>query len=1024
MEARRCWSRADLICIGCLGSLFAILLLNVWTAHSVLDGHLRRYNAARKQLDLRRAKRSSDAMKMPGPSVEKKYGSKKFIHFSTTMTGQGAGNFMQGLLAAHLLGLEFNRTVCVDWPEFWHVFDYSDAALASKADCDQVIADSTMTARQKLHMWNFANTGVNECHLFDTLASSTSVVLYSGNTYPGWRTDIPSNLFASYYQPKPILQKSLPTSFFSTVVHLRAPDGKADSNRGLDEESLNLLGRKLKGPSTYLVTNRVDFYQRFSNCCQWTFDKNWANKGIAHGALSIAWGVDGKKQKKPNNGKQKNGFDPSDTESVEQTVKLWADWYIMLQAKEVYHSNSDFSRSAVHWNADCTGYQLHGTTNGELSLVPAPYDATGKRIPPLSERARPDHVVNDDACTFMRNCLTGDYLGGNQNVNEERNSIRINSIKTHKGAERDPVKPQKENIDLTGFDLAAAKAIQKKLYGAGMIPEGVDTSKLLRKEVYRHSTNEMASIKKTDGVTKLSLDSRFIIFRGGGKGQGAGNHMQGMLAAFLLGLEYNRTVCVDYAAFQDAFEYAKANHGASCSRVLKSSSAHAATRFTMWNFADGVDECALTEALSAPYEFVVISANTYPGWRTEIPPNLFHENFRPKPSLLKHLTYKKPPDIVVHLRAPDGRADADRGLDEESLDALGRHLNGTAYLVTNRADYFKRFHECCGWTYDTNWNSKPIAHGAMDLVWGENGKPSSGKEAKSNSTSAEQNMKLWSDWYTMLDAKHVYHSNSDFSRSAAHWNANCTGHQLHGMKSITKVQEGKRIQVRELNLIRAPYDEVEVRVYPLSERTTSLTSHPYDDSCKFLRNCDQKGHKRPLQSVQAYGLNVQDPSGTMGREAVPAKVDLSFFENSEAKKKIIIFSGGGGGQGSGNHLQGLLAVFLFGMEFNRTVCVSWSDFLTAFEYKDPAQSRICEKALGLHLNKKAKNIPAMVMWNFGRPVDECKLVDILSSEDPVVQINGNTYPGCKNENRSLWISLLRGASHLSSLFPQGEPKFP
>jgi hypothetical protein len=31
-------------------------------------------------------------------------------------------------------------------------------------------------------------------------------------------------------------------------------------------------------------------------------------------------------------------------------------------------------------------------------------------------------------------------------------------------------------------------------------------------------------------------------------------------------------------------------------------------------------------------------------------------------------------------------------------------------------------------------------------------------------------MQLWSDWYTVLRADHVYHTHSDFSLSAIHWN--------------------------------------------------------------------------------------------------------------------------------------------------------------------------------------------------------------------------------------------------------------
>ena len=32
-----------------------------------------------------------------------------------------------------------------------------------------------------------------------------------------------------------------------------------------------------------------------------------------------------------------------------ETLQLWADWYTLLTAQQVYHTFSDFSLSAVHW---------------------------------------------------------------------------------------------------------------------------------------------------------------------------------------------------------------------------------------------------------------------------------------------------------------------------------------------------------------------------------------------------------------------------------------------------------------------------------------------------------------------------------------------------------------------------------------------------------------------------------------------------------------------------------------------------
>ena len=48
----------------------------------------------------------------------------RFLVFRHVFTGQGAGNVVSGLLATHLLGSEFNRTVCLDYPSFQKAFTY------------------------------------------------------------------------------------------------------------------------------------------------------------------------------------------------------------------------------------------------------------------------------------------------------------------------------------------------------------------------------------------------------------------------------------------------------------------------------------------------------------------------------------------------------------------------------------------------------------------------------------------------------------------------------------------------------------------------------------------------------------------------------------------------------------------------------------------------------------------------------------------------------------------------------------
>lgn len=240
--------------------------------------------------------------------------------------------------------------------------------------------------------------------------------------------------------------------------------------------------------------------------------------------------------------------------------------------------------------------------------------------------------------------------------------------------------------------------------------------------------------------------------------------------------------------------------------------------------------------------------NTYPGWRSDIPLNFFHQYYRPKSALINVLPYDhtNPPKVVVHLRSPDGNEDNYRGLDEESLQHLGQFIpgNGT-YLVTNRPDWYRRFHNCCGWSYDKQWIDKPIHHGGMNITWFANGTKILRK--KNSASAGNQNLKLWSDWYTMLNADKLYHSPSDFSRSACHWNAHCSGYELHGMRTVLQQNRTARIgshldpiQFRELNLLPAGYDAVKTRIPALVERQEP-DSMRNDDNCVFLRFCIGKG---------------------------------------------------------------------------------------------------------------------------------------------------------------------------------------
>ena len=380
------------------------------------------YDVSDKQRSLRAVTLSNDQTRVlpPPPNHDER---RFLVFFGSEKGGQGAGNIMQGLLAAHLLALEFNRTLCVHWPSFSDAFEYADPQHE-----DLCQGAESWKLSYKFIIWNFISTAVNECHMRRVLSNAENTVLgFAGNTYPGWRSDIPPGFFHQHYRPKTALLNFLPYSKDNApkeVVHLRAPDGEADSERGLDKESLQYLGEMLRGNGTYLVTNRPDWYRRFHDCCGWSYDTTWVNKPIYHGADSISWLPDGT---------QENSKDSDSTVKANQNLKLWSDWYTMLNAEKVYHSPSDFSRSAIHWNSDCMGYTLSGMRtvsktipmntqkedahtndlrnrkrarrNGvvrELILLPS-YDPT-KYIPPIVERQEPDSFRMDESCIFLRFC--------------------------------------------------------------------------------------------------------------------------------------------------------------------------------------------------------------------------------------------------------------------------------------------------------------------------------------------------------------------------------------------------------------------------------------------------------------------------------------------------------------------------------------------------------------------------------------------------------------------------------------------
>jgi hypothetical protein len=258
---------------------------------------------------------------------------------------------------------------------------------------------------------------------------------------------------------------------------------------------------------------------------------------------------------------------------------------------------------------------------------------------------------------------------------------------------------------------------------------------------------------------------KFLIFHPIKTNQGLGNVISGLLAAHLFGLEFNRTVCVsrEYEGFHQAFE---ALHNVEECKEMESIGEQVTKSWIrIYNYEGAPNEYRLKENLSSDEPVMHHIGNTYPRWPV-VPDDFFRRFYKPRKALLDTLPWKEPPRVVVHLRQPDGKVDLRKGLDNLTLHTLGRDLPNHTFLVTNRVDWYA-FFEYYGWSYPPWATVRHSAHTRLD--WG------SVKNVSTHSTSPEeeqsqQNMQMWSDWYTILVADKVYHTHSDFSMSAIHWN--------------------------------------------------------------------------------------------------------------------------------------------------------------------------------------------------------------------------------------------------------------
>lgn len=257
----------------------------------------------------------------------------------------------------------------------------------------------------------------------------------------------------------------------------------------------------------------------------------------------------------------------------------------------------------------------------------------------------------------------------------------------------------------------------------------------------------------------------------------------GLLSAHLLGLEFNRTVCVsdEYESFLDNFEPLDADAIHKCPAVIAALPRQCMeNQVRLINYEPPPDECDLRTKLESGPDILYFHGNTYPRWRS-VPEDFFFRFYKPRPELQAALPYKDPPEVVVHLREPDGKSDPRAGLDDLSLKALGNMLPRNTYLVTNRVDWYDKFENEYGWSHP-GWNT--VVHIAAKLSWGSRGRQYREPVAFESADERQQARQLWADWLTVLTAKRVYHTHSDFSISAIHW-MTIESKELHGIDPTT-----------------------------------------------------------------------------------------------------------------------------------------------------------------------------------------------------------------------------------------------
>jgi len=156
------------------------------------------------------------------------------------------------------------------------------------------------------------------------LASAAQIVWFDGNEYPeAIFPALRSGSFLSLYTPTTAMKQILVWGNQPpprTVVHLREGDDASDVRGGLDASTLIALYQQLPS-DTFIITNNFRIHMHYKNTTWRSYETDTRQK---HTAMS---------------------------NDVTTSMLAWRDWYTVLLAESVYHTQSAFSESALR----CSG---------------------------------------------------------------------------------------------------------------------------------------------------------------------------------------------------------------------------------------------------------------------------------------------------------------------------------------------------------------------------------------------------------------------------------------------------------------------------------------------------------------------------------------------------------------------------------------------------------------------------------------------------------------------------------------------